>query len=99
MTHRSLHGRVAVVTHVASEVGRSICLALGRAGAALMLGAEPAGAALQIAGALAAEGIQASGRATDTTDMGSLDELVSAAASRYGRVDLMVNTSVVMPGA
>ena len=99
MTNLSLQGRVALVTHGSSEMGLGICAALGGAGASVVFGADEPGAVQQATGELERGGICASGWQTDRAHIGSVGELVEAAVARHGRLDIMVNTSVITAGA
>ena len=82
----SLTGRVAIVTHGASELGAALCAALGSAGALVVAGAEPDGES------------QTEGNTTAAA-LGRIDDLIASAVSRHGRLDLMVNAHVLPPGA
>lgn len=76
MTDFQLVGRVAVVTHATSNLGRGIVEALRGAGARVVL--DEADEPLSVQGMAA---------------------LVQQAVDQYGRVDIMVNVSVVPPSA
>lgn len=95
---QSLAGRVAIVTHAASELGRGICQMLGRAGARLALGDPGPGAAARLAAELRTQGLVAHGWPTGLTDLDSLTAVVHHAVTTYGRLDIMVNLSIVTPG-
>jgi len=86
-------GKVAVVTGGASGIGRSACLALAACGASLVVtdihgeGAEavvlemPEGQEKHMA------------REMDVTDPGKVEEMVTAALRRYGRIDILFNNA------
>lgn len=86
--------RVAVVTGGAGDIGREICLALGKAGytiAVVDLAPEKCDA---WAGELQAQGIDAFGVATDITDRASVAAMAQAVLAR-GDVGTVINNAGV----
>ncbi|MSP13695.1 MAG: SDR family oxidoreductase [Chloroflexi bacterium] len=98
MNSLKLDGRVAIITHAASEMGRGICMALGRYGAILALGDTQPGAADQLAQHLAATGITARGWHTPGDGIKGSEDIVGWAIAAYGRLDIMVNMPVIPAG-
>ncbi len=88
----SLAGRRAVVTGGNAGVGEAMALALGRAGASLLLVARRESALAEAAGRLRAEGV-----ACDTLalDLGLTEDLPAAGAAIAGRgaMDILVNAA------
>ncbi len=86
-------GQVAIVTGGGGVIGRAICLALARAGAAV--GVADLSPALMTETVAAVE--QAGGRAfgvqVDVTDRASVDAMVEAVVRELGPVDLLVNNA------
>ncbi len=86
-----MSGKVAVVTGAGSGIGKSVALALAKAGYAVVL----AGRRLQALQEVAAEaGSEALPVVTDVTDAASVAALFASAAERFGRVDLLFNNEV-----
>jgi len=93
---QELSGRVAIVTGAGRNIGRAIALALGEAGAAIMVNAR---SNLKEAEAVADEIERAGGKALATTadvmDADAVAKMVTSAASRFGRIDILVNNAAV----
>jgi NAD(P)-dependent dehydrogenase (short-subunit alcohol dehydrogenase family) len=87
----SLSGRVAVVTGGSSGIGRGIALALGRAGAAVVLIARDAGRLAAVAAELTAAGVTAAWVAADLGDRAQVDRAAGQAAAALGSPDILVN--------
>lgn len=89
-------GRAAIVTGASRGIGRSIALALARAGADVLVnfaGREEEAAAV-------AEAIREMGRKSlvykaDVADFGQAAEMVKAAQNEFGRLDILVNNAGV----
>src|SRR5499426_572002 len=79
---QELSGRVAIVTGAGRNIGRAIALALADGGAAVVVNAR---SNLQEADAVTA----------DVADADAVGTMVAAAASRFGRIDILVNNAAV----
>ncbi|MFL5576470.1 MAG: SDR family oxidoreductase [Gemmatimonadaceae bacterium] len=91
-----LAGRVALVTGAGHRVGRAIALALGEHGMDVAVhfhGAEAG--ARETAAAIATHG-RAELFQEDLTAPGGAARLVNAAADRFGRLDVLVNSAAIM---
>jgi 3-hydroxy acid dehydrogenase/malonic semialdehyde reductase len=85
-----LEGRTAVVTGASSGIGAETARALAAAGARLALGARR----VELVEALAAElGDVHVALSLDVTDPAGCREFVSQAASRLGRLDVLINNA------
>lgn len=89
-----LAGNVAVVTGAGSGVGRGIALALGRAGAAVVVAAHRPESGDLVVAEVEARGGRAVCVPTDVTDEGDLRRAVTAAVSTFGRLDALVHNAV-----
>ena len=92
-----LVGRVGLVTGAGHRVGRAIALALGERGmkVAVHYNRTEAGAA-ETARMIEATGVEAATFAADLTDGDAPARLVDEVASRFGGLDVLVNSAAVM---
>src|SRR5207248_9034882 len=93
---QELSGRVAIVTGAGRNIGRAIALALADGGAAVVVNAR---SNVQEAKAVAGEIERAGGKAfaavADVADADAVARMVEQAASRFGRIDILVNNAAV----
>ncbi len=91
----SLRGRTAVVTGGSSGIGRGMALALGRAGARVVLVARGEQALRGAAAELAAAGAQARWVSTDLGDRAEVERGAARAAAAFGEPDILVNCAAL----
>src|SRR5262249_53811224 len=98
---QELSGRVAIVTGAGRNIGRAIALALADGGAAVVVNArsnlqeaEAVGRGRQREGGEAAAA-PAHVAAADVADADAVGAMVAATASRFGRIDILVNNAAV----
>jgi NAD(P)-dependent dehydrogenase (short-subunit alcohol dehydrogenase family) len=87
----SLRERVAVVTGGSSGIGRAIALALGRAGAAVVIVARTPGTLIQTVAELEAAGCNAGHVSADLADRAAVERAAAAAQDIFGPPDILVN--------
>ncbi len=87
----SLRGQVAVVTGGSSGIGRGIALALGRAGATVVVVARNPGRLRQAVADLEAAGCKAAHVAADLGDRAAVHGAADAAQELVGPPDILVN--------
>ena len=87
--------RVAIVTGASSGIGLATALALARRRYAVLLAARRTERLAEAAGRCEQAGGIARAVTTDVTDRRQVEDLVSAAADEFGRVDVMVNNAGV----
>lgn len=93
-SNRELDGKVALVTGAAKRIGRTLALALAKAGARVAItyrGSESA--ARSTVSELEALGIQAFAMQCDVRSPQSVEAAVNGVASRLGRLDILVNNA------
>jgi gluconate 5-dehydrogenase len=90
-----LAGRRALVTGGNSGIGEAMALALGRAGAAVLLTARRRAELEAAAGRLRAEGITADVLAADLADLPGLKAVAGRAEQALGGIDILVNAAGV----
>jgi len=93
----SLEGRVAIVTGGAGLLGVEFSRALAEAGAAVVVADLAQDAAEKTAQALNDAGYQAASFGLDVTRMESARELASVTVSKFGRLDILVNSAALDP--
>ncbi len=96
MNERPLLGRVALVTGSSRRIGRTIALALARAGADVIVhGRRDEAAAKAVQAEAEALGVRASIALCDVSDRASVGEAIEQAAAQHGRLDILVNNAAV----
>jgi NAD(P)-dependent dehydrogenase (short-subunit alcohol dehydrogenase family) len=95
MTQTPLAGRVAVVTRAASDIAEGIVRALVRSGASVGLGAAGDGHASSYVDEMMSAGRAVRAWTLDAARPEGATELLSEAVRAFGRVDIMVNTTVL----
>ena len=92
-----LKGRTAVVTGGAGLLGVEFCKTLAEAGAAVAVVDLNATGSQKVTETLTKGGYQAKAYTTDITKQGSVDDLVAAVLSEFGRLDILVNSAALDP--
>src|SRR3954447_4121680 len=91
-----LVGRVALVTGAGRNIGRAIALMLAEDGAAVVVNARSNKAeADAVAAEIVAGGGQAISVIADIADAAAVERMVAAAATRFGRIDVLVNNAAL----
>ena len=88
-----LANQVAIITGAGRGIGQAIAHAYAREGAHLVLAARSQTELEQTAAEIAKTGAQAIAVPTDVTDPAQAERLASAALTRFGRIDLLVNNA------
>ncbi len=88
-----LANQVAIITGAGRGIGQAIAQAYAREGARLVLAARSQAELEQTAAEIAKTGAQAIAVPTDVTDPAQAERLASAALTRFGRIDLLVNNA------
>src|SRR5437763_14366298 len=95
----SLQGRVALVTAGAGPLfGRSISMALAEAGATVIAASRSKERNEQFAAEMQRLGHDVHGLVFDQEDLASIDALYDQILSRFGRLDILVNSALARDG-
>src|SRR5207244_12109931 len=93
-----LAGRVAIVTGAGRNIGRAIALALAEAGAAVAVNGRANRAEVDaVVAEIESRGGKALAVLADVSDETAALRMVTAAAARFGRIDILVNNAAVRP--
>jgi NADP-dependent 3-hydroxy acid dehydrogenase YdfG len=93
LTEKPLEGQVAVVTGAGTGIGRATAIALGRAGARVVLSGRRREPLETVAAELRAAGTSALVQPGDVTRPEAAAALAEAASETWGRLDLLVNNA------
>ncbi len=91
-----LTGKGVIVTGASRGIGAAAALALGKAGATLILTARDGGLAGDVAQAVVAAGGRATARSCDISDYAAAEGLVAETLGRFGRLDALINNAGVI---
>ncbi len=92
-----LKDKVAVVTGGVGLLGAEFCKTLAEAGASVAVVDLNGEAAAKVAEGLINSGYKAMGVATDITKPDSVNAMVAAVLSTFGRIDILVNSAALDP--
>ncbi|HYF92425.1 MAG TPA: 3-oxoacyl-ACP reductase family protein [Symbiobacteriaceae bacterium] len=96
----TLKDRTAIVTGGSRGIGRAICLALGAAGANVVVNyATQPGAAEEVAAQIRSGRAQAMALRADVSDAAQVADMVAQVADRFRRIDILVNNAGIMTDA
>jgi NAD(P)-dependent dehydrogenase (short-subunit alcohol dehydrogenase family) len=86
-------GKVVAITGAGQGIGRGLALHLGKRGAHVVVAELKPHRVERVVDELRAAGAEALGVVTDITDRDSVEAMVAATLSQYGRVDALVNNA------
>lgn len=93
MSNNTFSGKVALITGGNSGIGRAAALALAERGAAVVIGARRHDQGEAVAAEIRALGAKVVFVKTDVTDSAQVAELVAAAESEFGGLDIAFNNA------
>ena len=94
MTGVDLKGRTALVTGASLGIGRATALALGRAGANVVVNYRSSEAqAKEVVDILRQDGARAITYPADVADLSAVEDMVTAAVKEFGRLDIAVSNA------
>lgn len=88
-------GRVVLVTGGNSGIGEAVARHFGKAGLRVIIAARDADRIARVVAGLRAAGCRAEGVVMDISDAASAERAVASAESRFGRIDILVNSAGV----
>jgi NAD(P)-dependent dehydrogenase (short-subunit alcohol dehydrogenase family) len=94
----ALDGKSVIVTGAGSGIGRASALALGAAGASVVVADVDAAGGEETVSLLHEGGAPASFVKTDVTDAGDVERMVEHAVATYGRLDAAHNNAGILGG-
>ncbi|MBX2926746.1 MAG: glucose 1-dehydrogenase [Saprospiraceae bacterium] len=92
-----LKGKVALVTGASKGIGEGIALALGQAGARVVVSSRKQEAVDETALRLQSEGIEVLPVAANTGQLDQLQNLVEQTLAAFGGVDILINNAATNP--
>ena len=92
-----LTDKVAIVTGSTKGIGRSIAVALARAGASVVISSRKADKCEEVANTIKTEGLEAAPIPCHIGKRDDVENLVSETRKRYGRIDVLVCNAAVNP--
>src|SRR6476661_5409260 len=96
MANSELSGKVAIVTGAGRNIGRAIALTLADGGASVLVNARSNRAeAESVAREIEAAAGKAMVHVGDVADPRSVQAMVDAAVTQFGRVDILVNNAAL----
>jgi NAD(P)-dependent dehydrogenase (short-subunit alcohol dehydrogenase family) len=95
MSSQGIQGKVALITGASRGLGKAIALALGQAGARLILASRDVEALTRTAESVRQSGAQAFVFQTDVTDERQIEELEKAVVREVGQIQILVNNAGV----
>jgi 3-oxoacyl-[acyl-carrier protein] reductase len=96
---RQLNENVAVVTGASRGIGKAICLALGKEGAAVVLAARALNKLRETVEQVTAVGGKSEIVVTDVAEEESIKNLVKVTNDKFGRLDILVNNAGITHSA
>ncbi|MFC7530558.1 SDR family NAD(P)-dependent oxidoreductase [Actinoplanes sp. GCM10030250] len=90
-----LTGRTAVVTGGSSGIGRAMAVALGRAGARILVVARREAPMAEVVTELREHGVEADAISADLADRASVKAAITKIIEGYGQPDILVNSAAV----
>lgn len=93
-----LAGRVVIITGGANGIGRTFAAACAAEGARIAIADIAEEAAAAAASEIRDGGAEAIALATDVSSAGSVQAMVDAVVTRFGRIDVLINNAAMMAG-
>jgi NAD(P)-dependent dehydrogenase (short-subunit alcohol dehydrogenase family) len=98
MAQFDLKDKVTIITGGGTGLGKSMALALARAGSDIVVAARRVGPIDETAQEVRSLGRKALAISTDVTDSGQVNRLVEQTLSEMGRIDILINNAGIVRG-
>ncbi len=92
-----LSGKVAIITGASKGIGEAIALALGEAGAKVVVSSRKQEAVDEVAHKLSTLGIESIAVAANAGNQADLGKLLKATTDKFGGLDVLVNNAATNP--
>ncbi len=92
-----LNGKVAILTGASKGIGEAMALALGQAGAKIVVSSRKQDAVDTVAEMLKSKGIEAIAVAANAGEKADLENLVKETEKAFGGIDIIVNNAATNP--
>ncbi len=92
-----LTGKVALITGASKGIGRAMAVAMGQAGARVVIASRKQETLVEAAAAMQATGLSVHPVAAQVGDQKSMEALVAATVKKYDGIDILVNNAAVNP--
>jgi 3-oxoacyl-[acyl-carrier protein] reductase len=93
---QDLAGKVVIVTGASRGIGAAAAMALGKAGAHLVLAARDAAQTSAVAQAITSDGGKAVALTCDVSDWNAVQRLVAETLRNHGKIDALINNAGVI---
>ncbi|RLD23169.1 MAG: short-chain dehydrogenase [Bacteroidetes bacterium] len=93
----TLNEKVALVTGASKGIGKAIAIALGQAGAKVVISSRKQEVLDSVAEEMKLDGIEVYPIAGQVGEKESMENLVELAIAKYGRIDILVNNAATNP--
>ncbi|MDT6979641.1 SDR family oxidoreductase [Levilactobacillus zymae] len=95
----TIRGKVVVITGASAGIGAATAKTLAAKGAHLFVGARREAPLQELVHTIRAAGGTAAYQIVDVTDQAAVTRFITAARTRYGRIDVLYNNAGIMPNA
>jgi dehydrogenase/reductase SDR family member 4 len=92
-----LTGKVALITGASKGIGKAMAIAMGQAGASVVISSRKQDALEEVASEMRSDDIEVYPVSCYVGDQQSMKTLIDRAVEKYGGIDIMVNNAAINP--